>query len=235
MKLKTPALNKQFLIRSCVMILVCLTVTVLIGIGVTLLSLNGVECVAISELQSLAQRTVGIPFFMVLTYMGDFTLWVAFSLAFFLYAFFKSRKNLGTSVELIVYLTLVTISTYLMKEAIARPRPDSAGITIYGQQTFFGISARGGFLADLSSFSYPSGHVSRATGSLSMLSGKRSTIKTTLIAATISALSLSRIVLGTHYPTDVIGAIPLSLAMVEVTGIKINTMIDRLDTSANKD
>jgi len=58
-----------------------------------------------------------------------------------------------------------------------------------------------------------------------VLSGKRSTTKTALIAAAIAVLSLSRIVLGLHYPTDVIGAIPLSLALVEATGIMIDLVM----------
>ena len=231
---KKMASNRKLLIRSYIIILVCLAVTVLVGIGVTRLSLNSVECVAISELQSLAQRTVGIPFFMVLTYMGDFFVWVAFSLAFFIYAFFKSRKNLSTSVKLIVYLSLATASTYLMKEAFARPRPNCAHITIYGQETFLGMPVQGGLLSDLSSFSYPSGHVSRATGSLIVLSEKRSIVKTVLIVAIVSTLSLSRIVFGVHYPTDVIGAVPLSLAIVEATGIMINSMMNRSEAPANK-
>jgi len=103
-------------------------------------------------------------FFIVLTYMGDFTLWAAFSLTFFIYTFFKSRKHFHTSVQLIFYLALVTVSTYVLKEAFARPRPDAAGITVYNPETFFGIPLQGGLLADLSSFSYPSGHVSRAMG-----------------------------------------------------------------------
>ena len=199
----------------------CLSVTVLIGVCIPLLSLNSVEDVIISELQNLTQRTIGIPFFMVFTYLGDFTLWIAFSGTLFIYAFFKSRKHFRTSVQLIFYLALVTVSTYLLKEVFTRPRPDSAGITIYSEETFFGIPLQGRLLADLSSFSYPSGHVSRATGSLLVFSGKRSTTKTALIAVAIAVLSLSRIVLGLHYPTDVIGAIPLSLAMVEVTRIMI--------------
>jgi membrane-associated phospholipid phosphatase len=228
------ALNRAVWIRIHSLLVGCLAVTVLIGVVVTRLSLNDVECVAISELQSLAQSTVGIPFFMVLTYMGDFNLWAAFSAAFFIYAFFKSRQNLGTSVTLIVYLTLVTASTYLLKEAFARPRPDCAEITLYGQETLLGIPVLGGLLSDLSSFSYPSGHVSRATGSLIVLSGKRSIVKTALIVAAVSALSVSRIVLGTHYPTDVVGAVPLALAMVDVTGLVINSMMARREVSTKK-
>lgn len=216
--------------RPYVRLVEYLALTLFIGVGIIIFSLNGVESVVISELQSLAQRTVGIPFFMVLTYMGDFPLWVTFSVAFFIYAFFKSRKNLDTSVKLIVYLTLVTASTYLIKEIFARPRPDYAGITIYGQETVLGVSFPQGLLSDLSSFSYPSGHVTRATGSLIVLSRKKSIIKIVLIVAVVSTLSLSRIVLGVHYPSDVIGAIPLSLSMVEAMKIMINSMADKLVT-----
>jgi membrane-associated phospholipid phosphatase len=228
------ALNRKGWKRVPRLLVGCLAVTVLIGVVVTRLSLNDVECIAVFEVQSLAQRCGAIPLFMALTYGGDFNLWTAFSAAFFIFAFLKSRQNLGTSVKLIVYLTLVTASTYLLKEAFARPRPDCTEITLYGQETFFGIPVLGSLLSDLSSFSYPSGHVSRAVGALLLLSGKRSVVKTALIVAAVSALSVSRIVLGVHYPTDVVGAVPFALAMVDVTGLIFNSMKDKLEVSPKK-
>lgn len=172
MKLKMMILGRKFLTKSYSAILIFLTVTILLGIIISNLSLECAECAVIVALQSITQRTVGIPFFIFLTYLGDFGVWIIFSTVFFIYAFFKSRKNLGTSIKLLLYLTLITASTYLMKIAFARPRPNCLGITIYNQETFLGIPIQGGFLSDLDPFSYTSGHVSRATGSLIILSEK---------------------------------------------------------------
>lgn len=190
--------------RPYITIAVYLAITVLIGFGVFLLSLNRIECGIILSLQSFAQKTFGIQFFHVVTYLGDFYLWTVFSAVFFFYAYFMSRKNLHTSIELVTYMILIAASTYLLKEAFAQPRPNCAGITVYDQEA---------------SLSYPSGHVSRATGAFIILSKKRNTIRTILIALVIVLISLSRIVLGAHFPTDTFGAIFLSLAIHKTTEI----------------
>jgi len=197
-------MESRYLRRPYIIVAVYLAITVLIGFGIILLSLDRIECVIVSNLQSFTQKTFGIQFFQVLTYLGDFNLWVVFSAIFFLYTYFKSRKNLKTSIELATYLILVTASTYLLKAAYARPRPHCTNMVVYNQEELF---------------SYPSGHVSRATGALIILSKKRNTIKTILIAMAILLVSLSRIILGIHFPTDTFGAIFLSLAMHKTTEI----------------
>lgn len=180
---------------------VYLAITVLIGFSVILLSLDKVEYVAISELQGFAQKTLGITVFSILTYLGDLYLWVVFSVAFFFYTYFRSKENLNASVELVVYLVLITASTALLKVAFARPRPYGTSIIVYDQED---------------SFAYPSGHVSRATGSLMILQGRKSAVKTALISVAVFSVSLSRVVLGVHFPTDTVGAVFLSLAMHKV-------------------
>ena len=189
--------------RSYISIALHLAITVLIGFGIIILSLDKIECGIVLNLQSFAKKYLGIPFFKVLTYLGDFYLWTVFSTVFFFYAYFISRKNLSISLELMVYIILVTASTYLLKTTFSRPRPDCDDIIVYTPEAFF---------------SYPSGHVSRATGALLKLS-KKSAFRTILIITAISSLSLSRIVLGIHFPTDTLGAIFLSLAVYKITEI----------------
>jgi len=185
---------------------VYLAVTVLIGLTAKLLSLDKIEDAAVSGLQSVAQKTVGITSFSVLTYLGDFYLWVGFSVAFLFYTYIRSRRSmdarLTASVELAMYLVLITASTALLKMAFARPRPSGTGIIVYDNEN---------------SFAYPSGHVSRAAGSLLMLQGKKSTVKITIAGVVLFAVSLSRIALGAHFPTDTVGAVFLSLAMHRIT------------------
>jgi len=63
----------------------------------------------------------------------------------------------------------------------------------------------------ISSFSYPSGHVSRATGAFLALS-RGSRTKESVAVIAVFLVSLSRIILGAHYLTDVVGGVFLSLA-----------------------
>ena len=196
----------RYLRRSYIIVAIYLAITVLIGFGIILLSLDGLECNIVLNLQSFVQKTLGIQLFQALTYLGDFYLWVIFTTIFFFYTYFKSRRNLNTSTQLVTYLILITASTYFLKAAYARPRPHCADIMIYNQEGFF---------------SYPSGHVSRAAGLLIILSKKRNTIRNILLITAIFLISLSRIVLGVHFPTDTFGAIFLSLAMHKASEITV--------------
>jgi membrane-associated phospholipid phosphatase len=192
----------RYLRISSTQIMIYLAITLLIGFGVVFLALDKMECDFVSALQSFAQKTLGIRFFSVLSYVGDFYLWVVFSTIFFFYTYFKSRQDLTTSLRLAVYLILITASTYFLKAVFSRPRPYCLDITIYDPQA---------------SFSYPSGHVSRASGALMILSRKRSSINTSLVVIVLFLLSVSRIVLGAHFPTDVLGAVFLSFALHKAT------------------
>jgi len=93
------------------------------------------------------------------------------------------------------FLTTVSVLTYILNVAFARPGPYCSIVTFYDQE------------AD---FPHHSGHVSRATGALTLLSGKNRSAKT-LIAEAILQVFISRIVLGMHYFADVIGAVFLLL------------------------
>jgi len=175
-----------------------LILTLLIGIFVVLLPLNGIECNIVLNLQNFAQKTIGLQAFQILTYLGDFYVWVIFASIYLLYAYFKSRRQPGTAVELAIFLVITMALTYFIKMVFARPRPNCSGISVYDDDL-------------VSSFSYPSGHVSRATGAFLILS-RGSRTRESLAVMAISLVSLSRIILGAHYLTDVVGGIFLSLA-----------------------
>ena len=175
-----------------------LTLTLLIGIFVVLLPLNDPECNIILNLQNFAQKTIGLQAFQVLTYLGDFYLWVIFASIYLLYTYFRLRKQLGSAIELGIFLVITTALTYFLKVAFARPRPNCSGISVYSEDL-------------ISSFSYPSGHVSRAAGAFLVLS-RESRTKESLAVIAVFLVSLSRIILGAHYLTDVVGGVFLSLA-----------------------
>jgi membrane-associated phospholipid phosphatase len=104
-----------------------------------------------ANLQNSTQKTIGIEVFQVLTYLGDFYLWVVIVSVYLLYAYFKSRKQLGSAIELAIFMVITTALTSFLQSVFARPRPNCLGMSTNDENVF-------------SSFSYPSGHVSRATG-----------------------------------------------------------------------
>jgi undecaprenyl-diphosphatase len=89
-----------------------------------------------------------------------------------------------------------------------RPRPDCLGLSVYDDDF-------------VSSFSYPSGHVSRATGAfLILVRGIRT--KELLAVIAVFLVSLSRMILGAHYLTDVVGGIFLSLAAQRLANLSLS-------------
>jgi undecaprenyl-diphosphatase len=172
------------------------------------LPLNGTECNIVFNVQNFVQKTIGLQVFQVLTYLGDFYVWVILASIYFFYAYFKSRKYLASASELAIFLIITTALTYLIKMVFARPRPNCSGISVYDEDL-------------MSSFSYPSGHVSRAVGAFIILS-RGSGIRQSLATVAIFLVSLSRIVLGAHYLTDVVGGIFLSLAAQQLANLGLS-------------
>jgi membrane-associated phospholipid phosphatase len=194
-----------------------LILTLIIGMCVVLLPLNGIEGNAVFDLQNYVQKTIGIQAFQVLTYPGDFYLWVILGSIYMLIAYLKLRKQLGSALKLATFLVITTALTYPVKMVFARPRPNYPGLKAYDSDI-------------LSSYSYPSGHVSRATGAFLILStGSRT--KESLAAIAISIVSLSRIVLGAHYLTDVVGGVFLSLAAQRLAYISVPLLRHKMETS----
>jgi membrane-associated phospholipid phosphatase len=203
----------QFRLRNFSSAAVYLIITLLIGVLVVLLALNGIECNIVLNIQNFAKKTTGLQIFEVLTYLGNFYVWVLFTFVYVLYAYFKSRKLLGSATELAIVLVITTALTSILEIVFARPRPNCPGLIVSNEDFSPSFSFA-------SSFSYPSGHVSRATGGFLILSRGRRT-KESLAGMAIFIVSLSRIVLGAHYLTDVIGGIFLSLAAQEIARLSM--------------
>ena len=196
-----------------------LTLTLLIGIFVVLLPLNDPECNIILNLQNFAQKTIGLQAFQVLTYLGDFYLWVIFASIYLLYAYFRLRKQLGSAIELGIFLVITTALTYFLKVAFVRPRPNCSGISVYSENL-------------ISSFSYPSGHVSRAAGAFLVLS-RGSRTKESLAVIAVFLVSLSRIMLRAHYLTDVVGGVFLSLAAQRLANLGVLSLRSKMEKSSD--
>lgn len=175
----------------------------LLGFAASSITLENSEITIISSLQSIFGNNIVIGLFSTITYLGDFYVWIVFTVVYFLYARFRSNKYRSSSFELIVFMLLITSLTYFFKLSYHRPRPYvySSSIIPYSQEY---------------SFSYPSGHVSRCVGGFLIVS-KQLKINRYLLAFLISLLSLSRMVLGVHYLTDAVGAVFLSLFTQQIT------------------
>ncbi|MGD0494595.1 MAG: phosphatase PAP2 family protein [Candidatus Bathyarchaeia archaeon] len=201
-------MNRARLRNPYALTAVYLVLVFLIGILVVLLPLNGMECNIVFNVQNFVQKTIGLQAFQVLTYLGDFYLWVIFASVYFFYAYFKSRKHFGSASELAIFLVITTGLTYFIKMVFVRPRPNCSSISVYDEDL-------------ISSFSYPSGHVSRAVGAFIILS-RGSGTRQSLAAVAIFLVSFSRIVLGAHYLTDVVGGIFLSLAAQGLANLSLS-------------
>jgi undecaprenyl-diphosphatase len=210
-------MNQPFLRRPLASTAIYLILTLLIGVFVVLLPLNGAECSIVFNVQNLAEKTVATQAFQVLTYLGDFYLWVILATIYLLYTYFKSRKHFDSAIELATFLVITTALTYSLKAVFACPRPNCPGISTHEEDL-------------LPSFSYPSGHISRATGAFKTLS-RGSRTKEPLAVIAISIVSLSRIILGAHYPTDIAGGIFLSLAAQKLAHISIPFLKHKTKTS----
>jgi undecaprenyl-diphosphatase len=193
--------------RPYVLTVVYLTITIVIGLFVVFLPLNQTESNIVLNLHNFTQRTIGLQAFQVLTYLGDFYFWAVLTSVYLLYAYFESKKHFGSATELVVFLVITTALTSFLQVVFARPRPNFSGMSD-NEESFF------------SSFSYPSGHVSRATGGFLILS-KGSKTRQLLAVIAISIVSLSRVILGAHYLTDVVGGIFLSLAAQRLANLSL--------------
>jgi undecaprenyl-diphosphatase len=177
----------------------------LLGLSVVFLPLNEIECGLVRDLQDFARRTNMLQALWVLTYLGDLYLWVVSTTIFSIYAY-KSGKQRRLVTDLAIFLGITTALTFVLKMVFARPRPLCLGITVYDFE---------------SSFSYPSGHVSRVTGAFNILTKKNNKWRTVAVTATAS-VSLSRIVLGAHYLTDVVGGVLISLAAQRMSNLALS-------------
>ncbi len=128
-----------------------------------------------------------------------------FFLVFFSVIYWSVNKSLGFWGLVIMPLSIL-LTSEILKEIVRLPRPDVRGITV-------------------PTYTFPSGHTSGAVsvwGFLAMVLQKRWLWALSLVI--ISLVAVSRIMLGYHYPGDVIGGIitgTMFLALLFGVGTKL--------------
>ena len=140
----------------------------------------------------------------LITYIGN---WQAITvICLLLLAFAKTRKTYGIPVTVVAILSHVL--NRIAKMLIERPRPDAANMLI----------EQGGF-------SYPSGHTATAIAVFILLAylvcknmdnKKKAALCAVLLSALGILISLSRIYLGVHYFSDIIGGITASSLLLSI-------------------
>ena len=130
------------------------------------------------------------PIVIGITYLGNAGLfWIALSV---LLLFFKNQRKLGLTCGLSLVLDLLSVNIFI-KKVVARTRPYEVieGLTkIIGEQ---------------SDYSFPSGHTAASFAVATVLlmrAPKKLSVPMFILACLIS---LSRLYVGVHYPTDILG------------------------------
>ncbi len=138
----------------------------------------------------------------VITYMGD---WQVITGVCVLFLIFR-RSRLSWGVPLSVSAILATALNKLLKSIFVRPRPEMA----------LRLITQGGY-------SFPSGHSASSFAFYAMMivlvncyveDKKKARLLTGLLSLLIFLIGASRVYLGVHYPTDVLGGWSEGLMLV---------------------
>lgn len=152
-------------------------------------------------------------FWVFITHLGDGGyLWILIGIALL---FFKKTRPVGISVLLALLINLF-ITNIGLKNMIARPRPFNVNPELVT------------LIKHPSSFSFPSGHTSgslTAAMVLYHLMPKKIGVPAVALATMIA---FSRMYIGVHYPTDVLGGIAVAVVASTVAIVVVRFWKEKL-------
>ena len=136
-------------------------------------------------------------------------------------------RNLG--IKIVVSLIIASILGLLLKSFIARPRPFESDVSDFIEWwTFVGSNYK-------SSFSFPSGHVTMITAyMMSIIFYTKRIIDVFFGMLLIIAMSLSRVYLMLHYPSDCIAGFIVGLISAIIGLIIVNFVYDLIYKNRRK-
>lgn len=138
--------------------------------------------------------------------MGLIYFWVIISIVLYL---FGDKKGKSIAKKMIVVLVVTTILTQLIKIIVMRPRPYTELSNL--------------ILLDLGTdYSFPSGHTSTSTAMAYVLSCE---YKRWILMLIPVIVGFSRLYIGVHYPSDVLGGFLLGLVIAYMTEYFFNLKI----------
>ena len=160
-------------------------------------TLPAVELPICRALNRWGGKSVVHGFFATVSRLGDGVFWYALMLAL---AIVAGPRGLSAALQMAA-TGLASLAIYrVLKAAIRRPRPSAS---------LDGIVAR---VAPLDQFSFPSGHTLHAVAFTAIACAWFPSLAVLLVPFA-ALVALSRIVLGLHYPSDVLAAVALGLAL----------------------
>ncbi|MCD7782021.1 MAG: phosphatase PAP2 family protein [Methanosphaera sp.] len=133
---------------------------------------------------------------------------VGLLIAILFYIFSRKPKHRQVAVELVISLIVVYLVIELVKNIVLRPRPYEVLDTLY-------------VLTSVSDPSFPSGHTATAT-TISYVFYRNYGRKIVFILPVLAGLS--RMYLGVHYPSDVLGGFIIGMIISIICGY----LIDRI-------
>lgn len=143
------------------------------------------------------------PFFRLVSRLGDGVIWYGFMLAFPLA---MGAEGLVIAVHMILVGLISTLVYKALKSFFARERP-------YLSYSIIELGA-----APLDRFSFPSGHTLHAVGFSYVMMSYFPVLGWFLIPFTLLII-ISRMVLGLHYPSDIVAGIVIGL-LIAVPGFQ---------------
>jgi len=176
-------------------VLICLIGFVLALLGLRILGTPADTYVALAFYYSLSSDTL-VPLIFGIATVGDL-IWVP--LVFWLYVFRKDNSEWTSSLILAVAMVSAMALTDILKAAFNLPRPSqvlSLGITPRGE-----IPTNPGF---------PSGHTTNAFTVATVIWSRYPAWRVPFVLLA-SATGVSMIILGLHFPSDVIGGVFLGI------------------------
>jgi undecaprenyl-diphosphatase len=132
--------------------------------------------------------------------LGDGVLWHALMLAL---ALNQGRAGLETGLRMLAAGVIGLVIYKLLKSSTTRPRP---------YRVLLGIRAG---IAPLDAFSFPSGHTLHAVAFTLVAISQFPALAPALVPFTL-LVALSRVVLGLHYPSDVLAGAAIGVLVAQV-------------------
>jgi len=176
-------------------ILVCIAGFVLALLGLRILGTSADTYVSIAFYNLISSNTL-VPLIYAIATVGDL-IWVP--LVFWLYVFRKDSNEWTSSLILAVAMVTAMALTDLLKTAFNLPRPF--------QVSSLGISARGEIPTNPG---FPSGHTTNAFTVATVIWSRYAAWRILFVVLAIST-GVSMIILGLHFPSDVLGGVFLGI------------------------